>query len=132
MNKKQQQISNARKQYLKKLRNKKIFIITCQIVILIAFFGLWQLLADTGAINVFVFSSPSRVFKTIGELFATGNLMYHIGITLMEAVLGFLIATGLGFIIAVLLWWNETLRRILEPYIIVLNSLPKIALGPII
>ena len=132
MNKKQQQISNARKQYLKKLQNKKILIITCQIAILIAFFGLWQLLADTGVINVFVFSSPSRVFKTIGELFATGNLMYHIGITLMEAVLGFLIATVLGFIIAVLLWWNETLRRVLEPYIIVLNSLPKIALGPII
>lgn len=126
------QISPDRKQYLKKIRNKKIFIVVCQILILVAFFGLWQLLADTGAINVFVFSSPSRVISTIADLLLTGKLMYHIGITLLEAVLGFVIATVLGFLIAVLLWWNETLRRILEPYIIVLNSLPKIALGPII
>lgn len=132
MNKIKSQLSYARQQYLKKIRRKKIFIIVCQIVILVAFFALWQILADTGAINVFVFSSPSRVIATIGELFTTGNLMYHIWITLMEAVLGFVIATVLGFLIAVLLWWNETVRRILEPYIIVLNSLPKIALGPII
>ena len=132
MNKNKQKLSVARQRYLKKIRNKKLMILTCQIVILIAFFGLWQLLADTGVINVFVFSSPSRVIATIGELLTTGNLMYHIWITLMEAVLGFIIATVLGFLIAVLLWWNETLRRVLEPYLIVLNSLPKIALGPII
>lgn len=132
MNKNKGQVSPARQQYLKKLRNKKILIIAFQVVILVAFFGLWQLLADTGVINVFVFSSPSRVIATIGELITTGNLFYHMWITLLEAVLGFVIATALGFVIAVLLWWNETIRRILEPYIIVLNSLPKIALGPII
>lgn len=132
MSKKKPNYSHARLEYLKKERNKKIFTISVQILILVAFFGIWQLLADTGAINVFVFSSPKRILATIGELIAEGNLFYHIFITLYEAVLGFLIATVLGFIIAVLLWWSETTRRILEPYIIILNSLPKIALGPII
>ena len=66
------------------------------------------------------------------ELFVNDNLLYHSWITLYETVLGFLIAVGLGYIIALALWWSERLRRILEPYVVVLNSLPKIALGPII
>lgn len=132
MNKKKVDYSKQRVEYLKKQRNRKILIISCQILILVAFFGIWQLLADTGAINVFVFSSPSRILSTIGELVSTGNLFYHILITLYEAIVGFLIATAIGFLVAVLLWWSETVRKILEPYIIVLNSLPKVALGPII
>lgn len=129
---KYQDISSARKEYLKKQKFRKIFIITIRILILVLFFALWQILADTGAINVFVFSSPAKILATIGDLFATGNLLYHMFITFYEAFLGFLIATILGYLIAVILWWNERLREILEPYLIVLNSLPKVALGPII
>ena len=125
-------ISSARKEYLKKQKFRKIFIITIRILILVLFFALWQILADTGAINVFVFSSPAKILETIGDLFATGNLLHHMFITFYEAFLGFLIATILGYLIAVILWWNERLREILEPYLIVLNSLPKVALGPII
>lgn len=130
--KKNQKISPARQEYLKRQRNRRIFVISMRILILVLFFAVWQIFADCGIINVFVFSSPSRLFATIFELFATGNLLYHIFITFYEAVVGFLIATVLGFLIAVLLWWNERLREILEPYLIVLNSLPKVALGPII
>ncbi len=72
------------------------------------------------------------MLKTIVRLFKDGTLFLHIGTTLYEAILGFLIATLGGTLIAVLLWWNDNLRRILDPYIIVLNSLPKIALGPIL
>ena len=125
-------ISQARRQYLKKQRNRKIFVISMQILIIVLFFAIWQLLASTGAINVFVFSSPIKIVKTLGDLLASGNLFYHIVITFFEAFIGFLIATFLGFLIAIILWWNDKLRDILEPYIIVLNSLPKIALGPII
>lgn len=132
MNKKEMNYSPARKKYLAKERNKKILTITFQLLILVGFFGLWQILADTGAINVFVFSSPKRIFATIGELVTQGNLFYHMFVTLCEAVLGFLIATVVGFIVAVILWWSESVRRVLEPYLIILNSLPKIALGPII
>ena len=129
---KYQDISSARKEYLKKQKFRKIFIITIRILILVLFFALWQILADTGTINVFVFSSPAKILATIGDLFATGNLLHHMFITFYEAFLGFLIATILGYLIAVILWWNERLREILEPYLIVLNSLPKVALGPII
>jgi NitT/TauT family transport system permease protein len=72
------------------------------------------------------------MLATIGDLFMTGNLLHHMFITFYEAFLGFLIATVLGYLIAILLWWNDRLREILEPYIIILNSLPKVALGPII
>ena len=125
-------ISDTRKQYLKNQRNRKIFVVTFRVLIFVMFFAIWQLLADTGAINVFIFSSPTKMLATIGDLFMTGNLLHHMFITFYEAFLGFLIATVLGYLIAILLWWNDRLREILEPYIIILNSLPKVALGPII
>ncbi|MBR4124339.1 MAG: ABC transporter permease [Clostridia bacterium] len=129
---KRREISQARQQYLKRQKNRKIFVISMQILIIVLFFAIWQLLASTGVINVFVFSSPIKIVQTFGDLLASGNLFYHIAITFFEALVGFLIATFLGFLIAIILWWNDKLRDILEPYIIVLNSLPKIALGPII
>ncbi len=118
--------------YLKQQKKKKTIVFSTQILLLVALFGLWELFACVGIIDSFIMSSPSRIIKTIGELFATGNLWYHIGVTLYEAMLGFIIATVVGFLVAVLLWWSEYTRRILEPYLVVLNSLPKIALGPII
>ena len=123
---------SVREKYLKEKRRKKILIISIQLAILFGFFGLWQLLADIGAINVFVFSSPVKILQTVGSLFAGGNLWHHMFITFYESLLAFLIATVIGFFIAVILWWNETLSSIFEPYLIILNSLPKVALGPII
>lgn len=118
--------------YLKKINRKKIIVFSTQIIILVAFFGLWELFAVLGVIDSFIMSSPSRIIRTVGDLFQNGNLTYHIFVTLYEAVLGFVLATVIGFVIAVLLWWSEYLRKILEPYLVVINSLPKIALGPII
>ena len=126
---------NNSKEYNKYLRNKRIkkfLILTAQIGILVLIIALWEILAVTGVIDTFIMSSPSRIVKTIGELYSNGNLFYHIFTTLYEAIIGFLIATIGGTILAIILWWNDTLRRILDPYIVVLNSLPKIALGPII
>jgi len=125
-------ISPERKLFLKKQRNNKILVITFQVLILILFFLLWEVLTKYYVIDPFYFSSPSRIITTIGKLFRTENMLYHIGITLYEAVLGFCISMALGFVIAVILWWSETIRKILDPYIVVLNSLPKIALGPVI
>ena len=124
--------SKEYKRYLKGLRIKKILIITSQLSILILIFGLWELLARLEVIDTFIMSSPSRIIKTIGELYVSGSLFTHIFTTLGEAIIGFLIATIGGSLIAIILWWNETIRRILDPYIVVLNSLPKIALGPLI
>lgn len=132
MKKSKNNFSLEHQKYLKQQKNRKIFIFSTQAIILVAFFGLWELLTAVGVMDSFILSSPSRIVKTIVELFREGNLWYHIGVTLYEAVLGFLLATGIGFVVAVILWWNDFTRKVLEPYLVVLNSLPKIALGPII
>lgn len=118
--------------YLKRLRGKKAGITSGRIAVVVVFFGLWEALTALGALDSFITSSPSRMAIKLAELFSTGNLLYHMGITLAETVLSFLLATGMGMLIAVLLWWFETARKILEPHLVILNALPKIALGPVI
>ena len=118
--------------YLKKIKRKNYFVYFMRFAIFVLLLGLWELFASIGVIDSFITSYPSKIFLTIKDLFLYNNLLYHIGVTLYETMLGFLIAVFLGYLIALVLWWSEKLRRILEPYIVVLNSLPKIALGPII
>lgn len=118
--------------YLKKIRRNKITVHIVRAAILVALVGLWELFAQVGVFDPFITSSPSRVAATIADLAVAGTLFYHIGITLMETLVGFLIAVVAGYLIAVLLWLNDGVRRIFEPYIVVLNALPKIALGPLI
>ncbi len=129
---KNRQFSNAHYDYLKKYNLRRLLILVSQISILLIFLLSWELLTKYEIISSFFFSSPSRIAKTIGELFRSGELWYHTRITLSETLIGFAIASSLGFIIAMVLWYSDFLRRVLEPYLVVLNSLPKIALGPII
>lgn len=126
------EISKEYRKYLKKKKTGKVLIIAVQLGILIALVGIWEILAVNGLIDTFILSSPSRIARTISELYHSGSLFYHVFTTLKEAIIGFLIATIGGYLIAIILWWNDYIRRILDPYIVVLNSLPKIALGPII
>ena len=132
MRKVEEYYSNEHKKYLKKLKNKVFIVKGSQVALLVIFIGFWELLAQIGVINSFITSSPSKIVKTLGELWASGELFTHMGITLFETIIGFLLASILGTIFAIGLWWSETIRKILEPYIVVLNSLPKIALGPLI
>ena len=118
--------------YLKKCRRHAIIVWVSRVGLLALLLGLWELVTACGWVDPFIMSSPSRIAKTIGSLYNEGTLFYHIGVTLGETVAGFLIAVGLGVAIALALWWSETLRKVLEPYIVVLNALPKIALGPLI
>lgn len=124
-------ISEAHRQFLKKVRMRRNLIFAARILLLVAFFALWELLADLGLIDPFITSQPSRIIDTLADLYREGNLLYHTGITCLETVTGFLLGTITGTIIAVILWWSEFLSKVLEPYLVVLNSLPKIALGPI-
>ena len=119
-------------QSLKNIKLTKFQILFTQIFIVILFIVLWELLAQLEVIDTFTLSSPSRMWATFVELLSSGTLFMHMGVTLYEAIIGFLIATLGGTLIAIILWWNETIRKILDPYIVVLNSLPKIALGPIL
>ncbi len=120
------------KKYLKKIKVDKTTTLIAQILIFCAIIGLWELLTATKVLDPFFLSSPSRIFSTLVDTFANGNMLYHIGITLYETIVGFILATALGTLIAILLWWSNKLRNILDPYIVVLNALPKIALGPVI
>lgn len=118
--------------YLKSIKRKTFIIIALQLTILVGFLILWEVLANAGVINVLYTSSPSRMVKTIVDLQSQNNLWQHVWTTLYEAILAFVIASALAFVVAVLLWQSDLLRKVLEPYIVVLNSLPKIALGPLI
>ena len=118
--------------FLKKLKRNKIIITFFQILIPIVLIIIWQMLADFNIINTFIFSSPKKVLDTIINLYKQKNLFNHIWITTYETVLSFSIATILGTVIATILWWFKRLHQIIEPYLTILNSLPKVALGPII
>ena len=120
------------KTYLKKEKKFKILVHITQISIIVFLFLLWEILAHFNIINTFLFSSPSLIIKTLFNLFQENNLFNHIGITLYEVIASFLIATILGFLISTLLWWNKFLSKVFEPYLTILNSLPKVALGPLI
>ena len=124
--------SKEHKRYLAVNRFKSWTIVLFQVFILLALFIGWEIGAKTDAIDVFFFSSPSRIWATIKELHSNGELFFHAWVTLRETLYAFTIATTLGIIIAIVLWWSDYLRKIIEPYIVTLNSLPKIALGPII
>lgn len=125
-------ISNERKRYLKTQKKNSVIVWSMRAVLLIVIIGIWELLTVTNVIDPFLFSSPSRIFAVFCELQSSGELFLHVTTTLSETIIGFLIASALGTIIAVLLWCFDRLKKIFEPYIVVLNALPKIALGPII
>lgn len=125
-------ISKEYKKYRQKQSLKKVFILTCQILLFIAIVLAWELCAKYNIIDSFITSCPSKIWATITSSIKDGTLFYHSWVSLSETIIAFLIATLVGSLIAIILWWNETIRKILEPYIVVLNSLPKIALGPII
>lgn len=120
-------ISKERKEYLKKVKRKNKLIFLTQISILIIFLGVWEILADLNIIDNFITSQPSRIFNTLIHLGAN-DLGKHIGVTVYETVVGFLLGTFIGIIVAIILWWSEFLSKVLDPYLVVLNSLPKVAL----
>ncbi len=123
--------SKEHREFLRKVRQEKILILSARIFILVAFFFLWEAMAELKLIDSFITSQPSRIAKTIVSLYREGTLFYHTGVTCFETVVGFLLGTIIGTAAAVILWWSSLLARVLEPYLVVLSSLPKIALGPI-
>lgn len=124
-------VSAAQQAYIRKhlLLNRRIRIY--QILILISFIALWEIGTRVGMINSFVFSSPSRITKTFIDMTSNGEIFYHIGITMLETLASFFLVNAIGLIMAIVLWWNDTISKVLEPYLIVLNSLPKSALAPV-
>lgn len=124
-------VSPARMAYLRQQKREKNTVNTIRAAILILFLALWELAGRLNWIDVFVFSSPSRALHTMSTLWQSGELLRHLGTSCGETVIGFLLGTAAGTLIAIGLWWSKTLSRVLEPYLVVLNALPKTALGPI-
>ncbi len=124
-------VSAAQQAYVRKHLLQKRRIRIYQFIILISFLLLWELTTRFGIVDSFIFSSPSRVCKTFADMTVNGRLLYHIGVTLLETLVSFALVNIISILVAVLLWWNESVSKVLEPYFIVLNSLPKSALAPV-
>lgn len=131
-NRKKIDYSKEHLEYLNAIKRKDAFVSLMRYAIIVVFIFFWEISAETGLSDPFISSSPSRFIVSIINLYNEGVLFSHIGITLFETVVGFVVGTILGTLIAILLWWSNTLSKILDPYLVVLNALPKIALGPIL
>lgn len=125
-------MSKEHLKYLKKLKREKIIVLIAQISILLIFLLVWQILSDKKIINPFIFSSPLKILYTIKDLFLNYNLISHILTTLYETLIAFILGITLSFIIAIVLYEFKIVNKIVDPYLTMLNSLPKVALGPLI
>lgn len=118
--------------YIERLKSEKKIIIIWQTIIFLSFFMLWEYASRFEWIDPLIFSSPSRVALLLFEKFIDRSIFLHLQVTLFETVLGFILGTVLGVILAIVLWSSKRLANILDPYLVILNAMPKVALGPII
>ena len=125
-------MSKEHELYVKKVKRDKLKVTFFRLVILLGFILLWELAADMKWVDPFLTSSPSRMFKSFLSFYEDGTILRHIWVTCYETILGFSLGTILGTIIAIVLWWFPFTAKVLDPYLVVLNALPKVALAPII
>lgn len=126
------QLDKQHQQYVKKLKREKYEIVTWQIFILLAFLSLWELAGRLTWIDPLLFSYPTKIASLFLTKLYDGSLLLHSSVTLLETIAGFMIGTVLGTAFAAVLWWSRKASKISDPYLVVLNSMPKVALGPII
>jgi len=124
--------SKEHMEFIKKEKVAKKAVLLSRIVILVAIFALWEIAARLKWIDPFIMSQPTRIVRTIATLSKDGSLFLHTGVTIYETIIGFLSGTILGTLIAIVLWWSDFTAKVLDPYLVVFNALPKTALGPII
>ncbi len=126
-----QESSPRQREFLQNCMREKRKVRGVQISIFLVLLVLWEVATRVGWLDPFIFSSPLRMVKCFVELSADGSIYYHMGVTLMETFLSFFLIMLVGVVIAILLWWNPTVAKVSEPYLVVLNSLPKTALAPV-
>jgi NitT/TauT family transport system permease protein len=123
--------SDQHGQFLKKQRVYSIYVAITQLGILIGFLALWEIAAGLAWIDPLIFSRPTRVWDLFIKMTMEGTIYKHTGVTVMETVIGFILGTVLGTLFAIMIWSSTFLSRVLDPYIVVLNGMPKVALGPL-
>ena len=124
-------VSKERERYLQKKRIHKISVRLCQFSILFFSVTVWEVAARLGMIDSFIMSSPSRIWATMLN-YKANDLLHHIGVTFVETIIGFSLGIVIGIGVSFLLWWSNFLSKVFDPYLVMLNALPKIALGPVI
>lgn len=128
----EEKISKEQQEYIAKIEKKKHFILFWQIAILIIFLIIWEITSRLHIINDFIFCSPSKLVTTFYKMFIDGSLLHHISVSMLETLIGFGIVIIGSLLVGTIFWWNDTLSKIIEPYLVVLNSLPKSALAPVL
>ena len=126
------EMSVKQQEFLKGRQKHRTIVSVFRVLILLLFFILWEISSATGLIDSFIFSSPSKITLCFLEMLKNRSLFLHIGITLYETFISFILVILLSILAAILLWYSKKLSEILEPYLVVLNSLPKSALAPLL
>ncbi|SHF13809.1 MULTISPECIES: ABC transporter permease [Caloramator] len=119
-------------EYISKIKRRNTLITLCRILILIIFIAQWEITARLNIVDPFLVSQPSKIVTTFFKLMQEGHLLRHTYVTCIETIIGFISGTIIGTLIAIILWLSDFINKVLEPYLVVLNALPKIALGPIL
>ena len=124
-------VSDRHARFLRSLRLRQIKVVVVQLAVLVAFLGLWQIAATQRWIDPFITSQPSAILQKFFELADDGSLGYNVSVTVIETLVGFGVGTTLGIFIAGIFWWSNFLSDVADPYVVVLNATPKMALGPV-
>ncbi|MBR5468271.1 MAG: ABC transporter permease [Firmicutes bacterium] len=124
--------STRQKQYLHSIKKRRICIMLCRNSIILSFIVLWQFCSQKGIVDSFIFSSPKEIVLSAVDMTLNSRLLFHTAVTACETIAGFILGTFIGTGTAIILWWNSFLNDIVDPYLVVLNSIPKTALAPII
>jgi NitT/TauT family transport system permease protein len=132
LSQKKNKLELLHRSYIQSLKVEKRWVWFYQAIIFVVFFSSWEWSSQKQWIDPLLFSSPSKIWNLLLEKIHDGSLVSNIGVTLTETVLGFILGTLLGTILAAVLWWSPMISRILDPYLVILNAMPKVALGPIL
>lgn len=124
-------LDHIHRMHMRQKRGLQARVMTVQLSFLLLFFVWWEMAGRWKWIDVLLFSYPTRIFANIWDYMISGELWGHLAITVGETVVGFLLGTLLGTLLAVCIWWSPFLSKVLDPYMVVFNSMPKVALGPI-
>jgi NitT/TauT family transport system permease protein len=132
LNQEQNKVNLLHKKYIHSLKVENRWVHFYQAIIFLVFFSSWELASGKQWIDPLLFSSPSKIWNLFLVKFQDGSLLTNLGVTLTETVVGFILGTLLGTILAAILWWSPMISKILDPYLVILNAMPKVALGPIL
>ncbi|WP_462411241.1 ABC transporter permease [Neobacillus sp. Marseille-QA0830] len=132
MNRDNKPVELLHKDYLHSLKVQKRWVRFYQAIIFLVFFSCWEIFSRNQWIDPLIFSSPSKIWDLFLTKIQDGSLITDLSVTLTETILGFILGTLSGTILAAILWWSPMLSKILDPYLVILNAMPKVALGPVL